>query len=116
MMDEFAEKRSMVKMLMDMLKQSAADEVSHGMKAPEGMPADAKGLEVEKVSMIPHEAHDEMPMSPEASTMAADAMSHDDDSMDAEKERAPEMAAEDDMDDEPMPPFASLMGKKKIKK
>lgn len=49
-MDEFAEKRGMVKMLLDMLKRSASGEVSDGMPKPE----EGKGLEIEKVSVIPH--------------------------------------------------------------
>lgn len=53
MMDEFAEKRGMVKILLDMLKNHASKEVSDGMAPP--MPA--KGLEIEKVSVMPHEKH-----------------------------------------------------------
>lgn len=58
MMDEFAEKRGMVKMLMDMLKKSAAGEVAGGLKAPEPMPEDGKGVSVEKLSVMPHKMAD----------------------------------------------------------
>ena len=51
MMDEFQEKRNMVKMLLDMLKHSAASEVEGGMPK-------SKGMEIEKVSVIPH-GHEE---------------------------------------------------------
>lgn len=57
MMDEFAEKRGMVKMLLDMLKNHASKEVSDGMAPPPG-----KGIAIEKVSVMPK---DKMPMEPE---------------------------------------------------
>lgn len=71
MMDEFAEKRGMVKMLMDMLKHSAAKEVSDGMPKPEMAPADGKGLSIEKVSVMPHEDGD-MPAKMADGGMASD--------------------------------------------
>lgn len=110
-MDEFEERRGMVKMLLDMLKQSAAGEVSDGMKASEGMPEDAKGLEIDKVSVMPgKEEGDEE--SPESESLADEVLPKG--SIAEEMKRAPEMAAEDDkeMDDEPSPAFASLMKRK----
>lgn len=123
-MDEFQEKRGMIKMLLDMLKHSASDEVMNGMKVPEGMPADAKGLEVEKVSVLPHDEHMEGDeMSPEDATLADKVMSHGDEKMSEggmvmdEPKEMPLPMDDDDMDDEnPLPPFSSLMGKKKGKK
>jgi len=50
--EEMNEKRGMVKMLLDMLKHSASDEVGHSL------PDHAKGLQVEKVSVLPHEEGD----------------------------------------------------------
>lgn len=75
MMDEFAEKRGMVKMLMDMLKNSAAKEVSDGMPKPE----DGKGLAIEKVSVIPHKDGD---MPDDAMRMADGGMAMDSDQPD----------------------------------
>lgn len=57
MMDEFDNKRGMIKLLLEMLKGSASKEVSDGMHMPE----DGKGLAVEKVSVIPHEDDEDMP-------------------------------------------------------
>lgn len=93
-MDEFDEKRNMVKMLLDMLKGSASEEVMNGMKKPEGMPEDAKGLEIEKVSVLPHEHEEPSDISPEAATMADEVLPKG--SIAEEMKRAPEMAAEDD--------------------
>lgn len=119
-MDEFEEKRGMVKMLLDMLKRNASDEVSGSMKAPEGMPKDAHGLEIEKVSVMPGDHKDDMPedMSPEGASMADEVLPKG--SIAEEMKRAPEMAAEDDKehmedegdDDMPAAPFMSLMKKK----
>jgi|SRR6266853_1048832 len=53
-MDNMDEKHKMIQMLLGMLKSSASKEVSDGMKPP----ADAKGLSVEKVSVIPHKMAD----------------------------------------------------------
>lgn len=116
MMDEFAEKRGMVKMLLDMLKGSAAKEVSDGMKPPEGMPSDAKGLEIDKVSVMPHDKMDDAePMSPEAGTMADEILPKG--AIAEEMARAPEMAKEDDEEGEDSSPaFSSFMSKKKGKK
>lgn len=105
-MDEFDSKRDMVQMLLQMLKQSASDEVSKGLMppAPEEMPKDAHGIEMEKVSVLPHDEHEE---SPEEATLADKIMPHG------------EPEAHDDMehnDEEPTTPaFASLM-KRKLKK
>lgn len=57
-MDEFDEKRGMVKMLLDMLKGSAAKEVSDGLQKPEGE-GDMHGIQVEKVEMLPDHKMDE---------------------------------------------------------
>lgn len=59
MMDHFDAKRGMVKQLLDMLKKHASDEVNGGLKAPEGMPEDAHGIEIEKVEVIPDHKMDE---------------------------------------------------------
>lgn len=67
-MDEFEQKHEMVQMLLDMLKRSASDEVMNGMKKPEGMP-EGKGMEIEKVSVMPHEHMDGDP-SPKEATLA----------------------------------------------
>ncbi len=112
MMDDFEEKRNMVKMLLEMLKGSAAKEVSDGMQKPEGMP-DAKGLEIEKVSVLPHDEHESDDESPEGETLADQVLPKG--SVAEEMKRAPEMAAEDDMenDDEPASAFSSFLRKKK---
>lgn len=119
-MDEFEQKHEMVQMLLDMLKRSASDEVMDGMKKPDGMP-EGKGLEIEKVSVVPHE-HEEGDMSPEAATLADEVMPKG--SIAEEMKRAPEMAAEDDaeshaddegddeMEDSPSHAFSSLMKRK----
>lgn len=123
-MDGFDEKRSMVKMLMEMLKRNASDEVAGSMKAPEGMPKDAHGLEIEKVSVMPGDKKEDMPdddMSPEGASMADEVLPKG--SIAEEMKRAPEMAAEDDkehMDEEgddemPAAPFMSLMKRKNKK-
>lgn len=111
-MDEIQEKRNMMQMLLKMLKSSAANEVGAGLKAPEGMPKDAHGIEVEKVSLLPGE-HMDGDESPEEASMpemdkpelpmekpSMPMESHDDESM------------EDDEDDMPPSPFMSLMKKK----
>jgi len=59
MLDHFDAKRGMVKKLLDMLKAHAASEVSNGLKAPEGMPEDAHGIEIEHVEAIPAHKMDE---------------------------------------------------------
>lgn len=121
MMDEFDQKRDLVKSLLDMLKNSAGDEVMAGLKPPEGMPEDAKGLEIEKVSVIPHdEKAEDHDMSPEGETLADEVMHHGEHEMskggEAKMEEPKEMplpTEDDDMDDDmPMPAFASFMKKK----
>lgn len=113
MMDDFDEKRGMIQMLLNMLKGSASDEVRAGMPKPEGMP-DAKGLEIEKISVMPHDkGGEEMPSdeSPEAATMADEVLPKG--SIAEEMKRAPEMAAEDDEEGEDSAPaFASFMKRK----
>lgn len=59
MLDNLDGKRGMVKQLLDMLKSHASNEVSSGMKAPEGMPEDAHGIEVSKVEVLPGHEMDE---------------------------------------------------------
>lgn len=111
-MDDFQEKRNMVKMLLDMLKGSASDEVMGGMKKPEGMPEDAKGLEMEKISVLPHDEHDEGDESPEGPSLADEVLPKG--SIAEEMKRAPEMAAEDDEEGEDSSPaFSSFMKRKK---
>lgn len=114
MMDEFEERRGMVKMLLDMLKGSAADEVMGGMKKPEGMPEDgAKGLEMEKISVPPHgEGSKGDDMSPEGESLADEILPKG--SIAEEMKRAPEMAKEDDEEEEDSSPaFSSFMSKRK---
>ncbi len=125
MMDGFDEKRQMVKMLLDMLKGSAADEVSNGLKKPEGE-GDMHGLQVEKVEVLPDHRMDE-PTPEHDVEMHSDGIADEvlpKGSIAEEMKRAPEMAAEDDaeshaeddnddMEDSPSHAFASLMKKKK---
>lgn len=59
MMDSFDEKRGMVKKLLDMLKSHAANEVSTGLKRPEGE-GDMHGLEVSHVEVLPDHKMDEV--------------------------------------------------------
>lgn len=55
MMDHYDEKRDILKNLLAMLKEHASNEVSTGLKKPEGMPEDAnKGIQVEKVMVEDH--------------------------------------------------------------
>lgn len=116
-MDEFEQKRGIVKMLMDMLKDSAAKEVMGGLHKPEDMPSDAHGVEIEKVSMIPGDkdamADDDDidgDLSPEAATLADKVMAHD-----HEPASLPETAMSEpheEIEEAPMPAFSSLMKKK----
>lgn len=123
MMDSFDEKHKMIQMLLDMLKGSAAKEVSDGMKPPEGMP-DAKGLEIDKVAVIPHKEGEEIAsMSPEGESLADSIMAKGDDhkmseggmTMDEPKEMPLPMDEEDMEDESPVPAFSSFMGKRKKK-
>ncbi len=110
-MDDFEEKRGMIKMLLEMLKGSASDEVHNGMPKPEGMP-DAHGLEIEKVSVMPHDGEEmHSDESPEGAALADEVMPKG--SIAEEMKRAPEMAAEDDEEGEDSAPaFASFMKRK----
>jgi hypothetical protein len=108
-MDEMDDKRNMIQMLLQMLKSSASDEVMGGMKAPEGMPDDAKGLEIDKISVMPHDKAEEamkdehMEPSPEAA-MADSVLS----------KGKPDMEDEDEEgDDMPSGPFSSFLKRKK---
>jgi hypothetical protein len=133
MMDEMEEKRGMVKMLLDMLKSSAAKEVSDGLKPPEGMPKDAKGLEIEKVSVVPAHEMDE-PM-PEHDILTKELPEHEEEEgeehemhkggmayheggevtkLTAPKEM-PLPTEDEDMEEMSSSPFASFLGKKKKK-
>lgn len=111
MMDDFDEKRSMVKMLMDMLKGSAAKEVSDGLKKPEGEPDDMHGIQVEKVEMVPDHEMDEP-------TPEHDVITHEMHEggevapMDQPKEM-PLPTEDDDTEDVSSNPFAGFLGKKK---
>lgn len=69
MMDEFDEKRGMVKKLLDMLKSHASNEVSTGLQHPEGE-GDMHGIQAEKVEVLPDHEMDE-------STPEHDVMTHD---------------------------------------
>lgn len=47
-------KRGMVKKLLDMLKANASEEVSNGLKKPEGLASDAdKGIQTERIEDLP---------------------------------------------------------------
>lgn len=110
MHDEYDKKRDMMKMLLTMLKSDASSEVSKGLnppmeeKAPEGMPKDAKGLSVEKISVMPGDEK----MADEAPSMA-DAV------MPKGEPMTSESPMDEEMEDEPMDmhAFGSLMKKKK---
>lgn len=52
MTDGFDEKRSMVKKLLDMLKEHASNEVGNDLQHPEGE-GDMHGLQVERVEVLP---------------------------------------------------------------
>ncbi len=114
-MDEMESKQGMIKLLLEMLKSSAAKEVSDGMKPLEGTP-DAKGLEIEKVSVMPHDEHmgDE---SPEEASLADKIMPHGDmaaEGSPAEEAQESPMEEAHEMEDEsPAPAFASFMKRKK---
>lgn len=105
-MDEMEEKRGMIKMLLEMLKGSAAKEVGDGMPKP-----DVHGLEIEKVSVMPHDETGHADESPETASLADEVMPTG--AIAEEMKRAPEMAAEDDEEGEDSSPaFASFMRKK----
>ncbi len=108
MLDEMEEKRGMIKMLLEMLKGSAADEVMGGMKKPEGMPEDAKGLEIEKVSVLPHDGHEDM--SPEGESLADEVLPKG--SIAEEMKRAPEEDDEEGTDSSAFSSFMKRKGKK----
>jgi hypothetical protein len=59
-MDSFEHKRGMVKMLLDMLKKNAADEVGNGLKHPEGE-GDMHGIQAENVENIDHKMDEPTP-------------------------------------------------------
>ena len=58
-MDEFDNKRGMVKQLLDMLKSHASNEVSTGLQKPEGE-GDMHGLETAHVEVLPDHKMDEV--------------------------------------------------------
>lgn len=58
--DHFDERHKMIGQLMDMLRKSSSDEVSTGLKAPEGMGDGAEeGIQVERVEVLPTHKMDE---------------------------------------------------------
>lgn len=124
-MDSFEDKRGMVKMLLDMLKQSAAKEMSDGMKVPEGMPKDAHGVEIEKVSVMPgdkaadmmdksDDMHEEGDMSPEDESMADKVMTKGEPMAEIPHpmDEAPADMPAHDETSEPLSAFSMLMKKK----
>lgn len=124
-MDQFESKHNMMKMLIDMLKKSAADEVSSGMQKPEGE-GDMHGMEVEKVEVLPdHKMDDPTPehdVKPEGLADGGKVTEPEGmmpDKMGAAEEEAGESEAErrseGDIEDDNLPPFATLFGKKKKK-
>lgn len=124
-MDEFESKHGMMKMLMDMLKKSASDEVSNGLTKPEGE-GDMHGMEVEKVEVLPDHnmdeptpEHDVKPegmadggkiVEPEGMLPDKDGAAHEE----ADESEA-ERRSEGDIENDNLPPFATLFGKKKKK-
>lgn len=59
-MDHFDEKRGMVAKLLAMLKQHASDEVSNGLKHPEGE-GDMHGIQAENVEDVDHKMDEPTP-------------------------------------------------------
>lgn len=114
MMDEFEAKHDLIQKLLSMLKSSAVNEVEGGLHPPipEGIPKDAKGMEIEKVSMIPGEEGKETSESPEAESLADEVMGHGHD----EPEPMGETDVPEHEDAEEMPAFSMLMKKKLGKK
>lgn len=124
-MDDFEQKHGMMKLLLDMLKKSASDEVSNGMQKPEGE-GDMHGVEVEKVEVLPDHKMDEPTpehdVKPEGMADGGKVMEPVGmlpDKMGAAEEEAGESEAErrseGDIENDNLPPFASLFGKKKKK-
>lgn len=130
MLDHFDEKRGMVQKLLAMLKSHAANEVSTGLKRPEGE-GDMRGLEVSHVEVLPDHKMDEVtpehdireeenqPAPDEMNTggMVPDSSEGQPEIKGAAHEEATESEAEREAEGDiaPVSLFSNFLGKKKRK-
>lgn len=106
-MDEMADKQNMIKMLLEMLKGSASDEVMGGLKAPEPMLGDMPPVDEEMPDALPLDGEAPKPEEPAPEPSMADSI------MKKGEPAAEEAEAGLEDEEEETPAFSSFMKRKK---